>query len=342
MSGGSGFPLSRRQLLAATPLALAGSTLAGSGLAAGSLSVGETSQAAGTRRVTLYAEPVGDGYGYGYAPGTATVPGPTIVMQEGERLEVRLVNRTRRKLSLHAHGVDYDAASDGTPVNDGCVDPGASRTYVWRSHPTTRRADGTIRPGTAGYWHYHDHCLGSEHGTEGVMSGLYGALLVRRRGDLLPVRRPFVVVMLDATINGKVAPHTPTFSAHRGERVEFVVIGHGNLFHTFHLHGHRWAETRTGQLSRPDEPAQVIDTRTIGPAESFGFQVIAGEDVGAGMWMYHCHVQYHADAGMAGMFLVREADGSLPSSAATAARRFGQRRPTHSGSGPHHTMPPGR
>ncbi|MYZ16501.1 multicopper oxidase domain-containing protein, partial [Streptomyces sp. SID337] len=46
--------------------------------------------------------------------------------------------------------------------------------------------------------------------------------------------------------------------------------------------------------------------------DSFGFQVIAGEGVGAGAWMYHCHVQSHSDMGMAGLFLVKKADGTIP------------------------------
>ncbi len=257
------------------------------------------------RRVTLYAEPVGDGYGYGLAPGKASIPGPTLQMYEGEKLEVTLVNSTNRRLSIHVHGVDYDVDSDGTPMNDGCVAPGEQRRYVWRAHRMARRRDGTIRLGSAGYWHYHDHCMGGRHGTEGIAAGLYAALIVRRKGDLLPARRPFVVVMQDMSINGLLAPDTPTFVADHGERVEFVVIGHGNTHHTFHLHGHRWADTRTGTLlaTNPDTP--ILDTRTVGPADSFGFQVIAGEGVGPGMWMYHCHVQFHADAGMTGIFLVR-------------------------------------
>ncbi len=257
------------------------------------------------RRMTLYAEPVRDGYGYGLAPGQASIPGPTLQMYEGEQLEVTLVNSTNRRLSIHVHGVDYAVDSDGTPMNDGCVAPGEQRRYVWRAHTAERRQGGTIRPGSAGYWHYHDHCMGGQHGTEGIAAGLYAALIVRRKGDLLPAHRPFVVVMQDMSINGLLAPHTPTFVADLGERVEFVVIGHGNTHHTFHLHGHRWADTRTGNLNSYDSETAVLDTKTVGPADSFGFQVIAGEGVGPGLWMYHCHVQFHADAGMTGVFLVR-------------------------------------
>jgi hypothetical protein len=66
----------------------------------------------------------------------------------------------------------------------------------------------------------------------------------------------------------------------------------------------------------------VIDTRDLNPGDSFGFQVKAGEKVGAGAWMYHCHVQFHSDGGMAGIFLVRNADGSMPDGAQEAIDRF--------------------
>ncbi len=44
--------------------------------------------------------------------------------------------------------------------------------------------------------------------------------------------------------------------------------------------------------------------------------------MGAGAWMYHCHVQFHSDGGMAGIFLVRNADGSMPAGAQDAIDRF--------------------
>jgi manganese oxidase len=50
---------------------------------------------------------------------------------------------------------------------------------------------------------------------------------------------------------------------------------------------------------------------TVGPAQSFGFQVIAGESVGLGSWMLHCHVQLHSDRGMQTFFHVT-ADGAPP------------------------------
>jgi FtsP/CotA-like multicopper oxidase with cupredoxin domain len=232
--------------------------------------------------------------------------------------------------------VDYDVNSDGSPLNDSFNEPGETRVYTWRSRVQARASGGFWMPGSAGYWHYHDHAIG-EHGTTGIARGLYGGLIVRKAGDLLPDKQ-FTVVFNEMSINNKVAPDTPMFEANHGQRVEFLCVGHANQLHTFHLHAHRWADTRTGMLNGDDDHTSVIDTKDLNPGSSFGFQVIAGEGVGPGVWMYHCHVQFHADDGMVGLFLVRNADGSMPAGAQEAIDRFHNHQhqaASSSSSGPH-------
>ncbi len=264
------------------------------------------------KRIKMYAEKLPDGrLGYGLEKGKASVPGPLIELNEGDTLHIEFENTTDADASLHVHGMDYEISSDGTRHTNSHVEPGGKRTYTWRTHAPGRRKDGTWRPGTAGYWHYHDHVVGTDHGTGGVRKGLYGALIVRRKGDLLP-DKTFTIVFNDMTINNKSGHDAPNFEATVGDRVEFVSITHGEYYHTFHVHGHRWADNRTGMLTGPDDPSQILDDKITGPGDSFGFQVIAGEGVGAGAWMYHCHVQSHSDMGMAGLFLVKKADGTIP------------------------------
>lgn len=261
--------------------------------------------------ITLFAEKLADGQlGYGLERGKATVPGPLIEMVEGDTLYIDFENTLDVDVSLHAHGVDYDVASDGTRLNNSEVPPGGKRTYTWRTHAPAKRADGTFQPGSAGYWHYHDHVVGTDHGTGGIKAGLFGALVVRRKGDPLP-DKTFTVVFNDMQINNLTMG--PDLKATVGDRVEFVSITHGEFYHTFHIHGHRWADNRTGLITDPGDTSPIIDTKIVGPANSFGFQVIAGEHVGAGAWMYHCHVQSHSDLGMAGLFLVYKPDGTIPS-----------------------------
>ncbi|PSL47118.1 multicopper oxidase [Saccharothrix carnea] len=281
-----------------------------------------SAQAGVVKRITLYAEALPDNlYGYGLAPGQATVPGPILEIYEGDTLEITLVNNTDRRMSIHPHGVDYGVESDGSPLNASFNNPGETRTYTWRSREMTATAGRRLMPGNAGYWHYHDHAMGTDHGSLGIARGLYGALIVRRRGDILPDKQ-FTVVFNEMTINNRIAPHTPMFEANLGQRVEWIAIGHGNQFHTFHLHAHRWADNRTGMLEGPADPSQVVDNKDLNPGSSFGFQVLAGEGVGPGAWMYHCHVQSHSETGMSGIFLVRNGDGTMPPGAQEAVDRF--------------------
>jgi FtsP/CotA-like multicopper oxidase with cupredoxin domain len=273
----------------------------------------KTAQAGGqVRHLRLYAEKLANGsMGYGLEKGRPTIPGPLIELVEGDTLHIEFENLMDVPVSLHPHGVDYDIANDGTRMSRSHVEPGATRTYTWRTHAPGRRPDGTWRAGSAGYWHYHDHVVGTDHGTGGIRKGLYGPLVVRRKDDILPDKQ-FTIVFNDMTINNRPAADPPNFLATVGDRVEIIMITHGEFYHTFHMHGHRWADNRTGLLAGPEDVSRVIDNKITGPADSFGFQVIAGEHVGAGAWMYHCHVQSHSDMGMAGLLLVAKPDGTIP------------------------------
>lgn len=234
-----------------------------------------------THRITLVAERRADGT----LTYNGTVPGPTIELYEGDEVELTLVNQLDVDVSVHVHGVHYNAEHDGTRHTGSFARPGGKYVYRWRA-----------APGTAGYWHYHDHVIGpGMDGVRGIEQGLYGALIVRKPGDALP-DKTFVLVMQQVWFNNNVYPRTPLLEAKMGERIEFVVISHGSRFHTFHLHAHRWREHGT---------TRIIDTFTQNAGESTGFHVIAGEGVGPGDWMYHCHVHDHLEDGMLGFFRVR-------------------------------------
>lgn len=308
---------------------------AGSAAAAGTVTA-RTAQARNqVRNMKLYLERLSDGrMGYGLQPGKASVPGPLIEMVEGDTLHIEVENLMDVDASLHVHGVDYEISSDGTRMTRSHVPPGGKRTYTWRSHAPGRRADGTWRSGSAGYWQYHDHTVGTDHGTAGVRNGLYGPLVVRRAGDVLP-DTTITIVFNDMLTNNMKAG--ADYEVTMGDRVEIISITHGELYHTFHIHGHRWAENRTGLLEGPEDTSRIVDNKITGPGDSFGFQIIAGEGVGPGAWMYHCHVQSHSDMGMAGLLLVKRPDGTIPDyehhhTAAGTADEDGADTAGHSGS----------
>jgi manganese oxidase len=214
------------------------------------------------------------------------IPGPTIRARVGDTVVVHFRNQdTERPHSMHFHGFRYAFPSDGSFIPGssgpgGNVQPGRSFTYRL-----------VARPGSRGVWSYHDHSA-TMH--ESIMGGMYGASSILGRRERRPTRENIVFFSHHRgfeTVNGRAfIRNTPTFRARVGDLVQWSVLAIGNEFHTFHLHGHRW---RSG--------SEFIDTRTIGPGESFRFRI--REDV-PGTWLYHCHVENHIRAGMEGLYRV--------------------------------------
>jgi manganese oxidase len=166
------------------------------------------------RTMNLYAEelPREGGrirIGWGTSPSNASIPGPLIDLTEGDCIAITVTNDVSYAtlaelwrdehgsdpspedpigISLHVHGVKYTTASDGTIDNDSWVAPGKTRTYVWYAAPRLTVGGRVVSLGTAGYWWYHDHVAGTDHGTGGLKSGLFGGVVVGRPGDLRPLR----------------------------------------------------------------------------------------------------------------------------------------------------------
>lgn len=232
----------------------------------------------------------------------ASIPGPTIIIDEGDEVFVTLINNLGEDcVSIHTHGVHYIAADDGTlftvnGVEDSCSTTSTDKTYHW-----------TANKGSAGVWPYHDHTFGGELGAE--LEGLYGTLIVNDKkveflkdGKAKDIKvnkldKDYVLWMqgttfwgmeIDYTNNGKQTPlwSNPTLRAELGQNVRFNVLGIGSEFHTFHIHGHKWLQ---------DGTTNVIDVQEIGPLTRTQFVVEAGEGVGLGKWRYHCHVFTHME-----------------------------------------------
>lgn len=217
------------------------------------------------------------------------IPGPLIRARVGDRILVHFKNMDtlyRRGHSMHFHGVSYRPDSDGAFLPgfsgpDGDVKPGRTWTYRLRAGRDS-----------AGVWPYHDHAT-SMH--ESIAGGMYGALSILGKRERAPDRE-FVVIFSDThnfkTINGRAfVGNTPVYRARVGDLVQWDVLAIGSEHHTFHVHGHRW---RGGD-------GVPLDTRTIGPAESF--RVRWREDA-PGTWFYHCHVEDHMARGMIGIYQV--------------------------------------
>jgi FtsP/CotA-like multicopper oxidase with cupredoxin domain len=218
-----------------------------------------------------------------------SIPGPLLRARVGDEIRVHFKNFDTlydRPHSMHFHGVSYEPDSDGAYVPgvsgpDADVKPGKSWTYVL-----------TAGRDSAGVWPYHDHSP-SMH--ESIDGGMYGMLSILGRREPRPDREYQVVFTPMGrfqTIDGRAfVGNTPVFRSRVGEIVQWDVMAMGSDHHTFHVHGHRWR----------DDDGHGVDTRTVGPAESFR---IRWREDAPGTWLYHCHVESHMADGMIGTYKV--------------------------------------
>jgi FtsP/CotA-like multicopper oxidase with cupredoxin domain len=290
-------------------------------------------------------------FGYTDNPNqSASVPGPTIVVDEGDTVNITLINDkdpTKTQVNagdghtVHLHGLDLPSQMDGDPMTAAgmhSVMPGTRFTYHFVAN----------QPGT--YW-YHCHEAAAEH----MQMGMYGALVVQPKGD--PHRAyadtpefdksyTFLLSDVDTSlhaldfdslhkantpepnwsqyrpdyflINGKAWPDTmrdPTtwVTATVGQTVLIRLINGGNVAHAIHTHGYHFQVIATDgrKLSDPYEK----DTLSIAPGERY--DIILKLDM-VGRYMIHDHFEQYTTnngesmGGMVTMINVNNQDGSNP------------------------------
>lgn len=96
------------------------------------------------------------------------VPGPMLVVNEGDLVEVKLINRDiDQGVTVHWHGVDVPNAEDGVAgVTQNAVMPGESYTYRF------------VVNETGSHW-YHSHQVSSIQ----VVKGLFGPFIILPKDD---------------------------------------------------------------------------------------------------------------------------------------------------------------
>jgi FtsP/CotA-like multicopper oxidase with cupredoxin domain len=124
------------------------------------------------------------------------------------------------------------------------------------------------------------------------------------KGELLPVdidgnSAPFIgggfaTVNHKFTINGRLFGNLPMMTMRVGERVRWYLLslGDGFNFHTPHWHGNIVVQD-----------GKHTDVVTLMPAEMRTVDMIADN---VGIWMFHCHVSDHLEAGMHAHFEIKK------------------------------------
>jgi hephaestin len=278
--------------------------------------------------------------------------GPLIRAEVGDAIRVIFKNKASRPYSLHPHGVFYTKADEGAPSNDGtsltekrddAVPPGDIQVYVWR---VPERAGPGPRDGSSVAWLYHSHT----DRPRDTNAGLIGAIIVTRRGQATSAENPkprdvdreivtlwkiydenrswylagdagiaggrledlsankaFVDGNRKHAVNGYIFGNLPleTMIVREGERVRWYTIGLGGVLdvHTPHWHGN--TVTVAGQRT---------DVVSLLPAQHVVADMVPDNP---GIWMIHCHVDEHLEAGMSARYRVLP---RAPASPAVKAR----------------------
>ena len=161
-----------------------------------------------------------------------SLPGPTLYLRPGDRLQVTLANKLNDPTNLHVHGLHVSPEGNGDNMFIA-VDPGRSFDYAYQLPPDHP-------PGV--YW-YHPHHHGNV--ADQLFAGLYGAIIVEEP-EPVPVTRERILVISDISLDGNGRVRTvsvgermigregelilvngqavPTLTARPGERERWRVI----------------------------------------------------------------------------------------------------------------------
>lgn len=234
--------------------------------------------------------------------------GPQLRAVVGDTIVVHLLNRADRPVSMHPHGMRYDADnSGGDPGAGAVVEPGGSFTYTWSVDHMG--GPGPTDPSSV-VWLYHSHV---DHDQGDIYAGLIGTLVVTRRGmersatDPRPrdVEDEFTTLFmvfdeeageepgLKHALNGYIFGNLLGYEVKLHTPVRWHLIGLGNEvdLHTAHWHGQTVLDhgRRTDVVALLPASMASVTMRPRSP----------------GTWLFHCHVADHMAAGMTTRWTVK-------------------------------------
>ena len=250
-----------------------------------------------------------------------TVPAPTITGKVGDILRIKLINKHNLVHSIHTHLRGYKFEMDGSQANviagkgaGSMVPPGGQFVY---EYPLTTPSL------------YYFHCHSSDGGrtiAEHIRMGLYGAIIVDEP-DRAPAMEfvlfyaegqpgspaPLVInnrgipggemtlerIFKEQGFNGVAAQLNVTVTAIKVKKDDVVrlhIVNIGDLVHSHHHHGF---EHRSVRSLRGDAWAAALLPLVPGQADTLEFRAVE-----SGLWLIHCHVVNHADAGMIAVLIV--------------------------------------
>ena len=227
--------------------------------------------------------------GWGYS---GSLPGPTIEVNEGDRVRIVFHNHLPESTTIHWHGLEVPLNMDGAPfISQPPVEPGTMFVYEF-----TLNQHGTF--------FYHSH------GAMQEMMGMIGLFIIHPKKPNTPhCHRDFGLVLQEfallpnnlvpnslamefnwLTINGKAGPATTPLLVKQGERVRIRMVNLGMDHHPMHLHGNQFFVTGTEGGRIPETGWYPGNTVLVGVAQARDVEFEARYP---GEWMLHCHLPHH-------------------------------------------------
>jgi len=228
-----------------------------------------------------------DAWGY-----NGSCPGPTIQVNQGDRVRIHVENALPESTSMHWHGLEVPIGQDGVPfISQKPIAPGETYSYEFTVHQ-----EGTF--------FYHAHSAMQE------MIGLIGLFIAHPQSPYAPhADHDFGIVLQEwailpnnsvpntasmefnwLTFNGLSAPSVTPLVVRLGSRVRLRFVNLGMDHHPIHLHGHQFVITGTEGGRAPESTWYPTNTVLVGVAQA---KVVEFEAKYPGDWMIHCHLPHH-------------------------------------------------
>jgi len=220
------------------------------------------------------------------------MPGPTIEVNEGDRVRIMFHNNLPEPSTVHWHGLEIPIEMDGIPfIGQPLVEPGGMFIYEFTLHQN-------------GTFFYHSHSAMQE------MMGMIGFFIIHPKKPYEPrVHKDYGLILQEwallpnntvpntlsmefnwLTINGKAGPASTPLIVKQGERVRIRLVNLGMDHHPIHIHGHQFYVTGTEGGRIPESGWYPGNTVLVGVAQARDIEFDA---IYIGDWMLHCHLPHH-------------------------------------------------
>ncbi|KAI9322306.1 Cupredoxin [Dichotomocladium elegans] len=146
--------------------------------------------------------------------------GPILRAEVGDTIKVHFFNRAAHNFSMHPHGVFYEFEMEGAvykaATEFSMIEPGHNYTYEWKVMP---RAGPGPSDGNSLVWGYHSHVSEND-----IFAGLFGAIVVYRKGALRESTIKNEVVTALVAINENISPYLTQTVTDLAHDIDFNAI----------------------------------------------------------------------------------------------------------------------